>query len=436
MLNSLLLSSAMLLGQTAPPVFVPHQHGGHERIVVVNGQAPAAGQAAPAVPAEPTKVEVVNGNGNGQPEEEGPWRLFPDPIGGFKVSGWVYGTGNYNPTNGANTRYNGPLTQNDQEGVYLNQFYLSIAKELEDCFSWGARVDLMYGNDYLASQSRGWELRPRRGFVNHWNSGQDYGLAIPQAYVEAGTNQFSIKVGHFWTPIGYMSVPAPSNFFNTLPYGTMATQPFTHWGAIATATPNDNWSGFFGLVNGWDALDRPTDSVAVLGGAKYTFDENRGFFSASFITGQEPENLAGGYSNRTLFNFILGLNFADNWEFVFENNTGWQRNQGLETSWFYSFQPFLFYKINDCLKWGIRYEYFHDPGAFVSGIRLGNPNVGPYNGNFHTVATGLNWAPNGSKNLMIRPEVRYDWFNGNGVPFDAGRDTEQLMLVLGAYVLY
>ena len=39
---------------------------------------------------------------------------------------------------------------------------------------------------------------------------------IPQAYAEAYVpvgNGLNVKAGHFYTPIGYESVPAPDNFF-------------------------------------------------------------------------------------------------------------------------------------------------------------------------------------------------------------------------------
>lgn len=37
---------------------------------------------------------------------------------------------------------------------------------------------------------------------------------------------------------------------------------------------------------------------------------------------------------------------------------------------------------------------------------------------------------------MIRPEVRYDWFNGDGVPYDAGTRTNELWFVVGAYYVF
>ena len=405
--------------------------------------------------------EKKNGNGNGngddkkddeEKKDEGPWRLIPNEIHGFKITGWVYGTGNYNATNSGDTRYNGPMTTNDQEGVYLNQLWLNVNRPLKECFGWGANFDFVFGNDYLSSESRGFENERARGWLPQWNGNQDYGIAIPQAYVELGTTKASLKLGHFYTPHGYMVVQAPGNFFNTLPNSFMWANPFVHWGGMATASVSDELTVNFGIVNGWDALDRPVNSPAYMFGAKYLLkecDKDKGFLSVNIITGQEPENIGPAYANRLLITTILDYKFTEKLEFVFEQNTGWQENRnGLGTSCFYSFDPYLFYKINDCLKVGLRYDYFRDPGNFAAAERVGNPNngpipanvvAGPYTGDFQTVAFGLNWAPHGSKNLMIRPEIRYDWFNGTGVnggPYNAGQSNNQFMVVVGAFYLF
>jgi len=368
-------------------------------------------------------------------------------MNGWKIYGFIYGTGNYNFTNGSGTRYNGPMTMNDQTGAYLNQFYLTFEKAMKDEVSWGGRLDLMPGNDYNASQSRGWELRDNRLPTQHWNNGRDYGIAIPQLYAEAGTSKASLMVGHFWTPIGYTVVPANGNFFNTMPYGFMAGQPFTHWGAMAKFTPNDNWYGYFSVVNGWDALDRPGDWPAYMAGIKYTADKKKWYAAFNSIVSKEPENLGGpGFGTRYLLNPIFEYNLSDNVEFVFENTTDIQDNHnypGLAggTSLFYSLLPHLFYKINDCWRAGLRYEWVHDPSGFVAGTRIGNPNVGPFHGNLQTVSAGLNWTPNGSKNLVIRPELQYSWFTNpafgtTGNPFNAGKDSSQLFFVLGGVLQF
>ena len=91
-----------------------------------------------------------------------------------------------------------------------------------------------------------------------WNN-EYYGLAIPQAYVEAGTDALSVKVGHFYSPVGYEGVMAPYNFFYSKSYSYQFAGPFTHWGGMLTWKPNDCWQVQLALHNGWDALDRTVD---------------------------------------------------------------------------------------------------------------------------------------------------------------------------------
>jgi hypothetical protein len=468
MLKSLILGTGFLLGQLpgtgANPVpqakLLPPTVG-------VAGQIPSTPPlTAPAVQAAPsgspvllnnpsspgsyivyeepkTNGEKKNGNGNGngeeeKAEEEGPWRLVPDPIAGFKMTGFVYGTANVNAYN-RNTRYNGPWTMSDQEGAFLNQGYLSFDRAMEDCFTVGGGLTFLYGNDYNASQSFGWELDDGKYITpatQKWNTGQDYGLAVPQLFAEFGTKKASLMIGHFWTPIGYCVVPANGNFFNTQPYSYMHGQPFDHWGAMAKFAPNDNWGGYLGVVNGWGGLDRQVDSASIIWGAKYTADEGKWYNNFQMYSGLEPENLGSNYANRTLVNNVTYAKCGEKIELVHEFTLGVQNNHGIGHSTYYGFSPYFLYKCCDNVKAGIRADIFRDPTFIVAGIRNGNPNLGPYNGTFWALNAGLNWTPNGSKNLMVRPEVRYDWFGGSGNPFDAGKRDDLFLFMLGAYYLF
>ncbi len=108
----------------------------------------------------------------------------------------------------------------------------SVQLPTDGCSGIGGRVDLLYGEDFFLPQSAGFELRPNGAL--HWNP-QYYGLAIPQAYGEYGNDVVSIKVGHFYTPVGYEGVQSPTNFFYSHSYSYQFAGPFTHWGTLATA---------------------------------------------------------------------------------------------------------------------------------------------------------------------------------------------------------
>ena len=55
---------------------------------------------------------------------------------------------------------------------------------------------------------------------------------MPQAYAEVGYNDLTVKVGHFYTIIGYEVVPAPDNFFYSHAYTMQYGEPFTHTGML------------------------------------------------------------------------------------------------------------------------------------------------------------------------------------------------------------
>jgi hypothetical protein len=65
-------------------------------------------------------------------------------------------------------------------------------------------------------------------------------------------------------------------------------------------------------------------------------------------------------------------------------------------------------------------EWFRDD----DGVRVVPGN----SGNYYEMATGINWKPHA--NIMVRPELRYDWYQGSVAggnnPFNNGNATSQL----------
>ena len=79
-------------------------------------------------------------------------------------------------------------------------------------------------------------------------------------------------------------------------------------------------------------------------------------------------------------------------------------------------------------------------GARVTGLRNANNAIfgESFAGNFYEVSLGLNWTP--TANWTVRPELRYDWFDGvslNGLrPYDAGTQDDQFLLGFDAILLW
>ena len=119
----------------------------------------------------------------------------------------------------------------DRDEVQFNQVYAVMEKTLKTdggCWDIGGRIDLLYGSDYIFCESNGFETNPDGS--PKWNGAVDYGLAMPQIYAEIGNDKVSMKVGRFYTIIGYESMMVVNNFFYSQNYAMRYAEPTTHTG--------------------------------------------------------------------------------------------------------------------------------------------------------------------------------------------------------------
>jgi hypothetical protein len=348
--------------------------------------------------------------------------------------------------NGRDTadKFNGPLTFPDRNGEgQLNQGWLAIDRTApaDNCGLFiGGHVDYMFGSDYFFTTAAGLDGTPV-GNVPRWNTTDSflYGFAMPQLYVETDfDNDWKIKWGHFFTIIGYEVVPATGNFFYSHAYTMQYGEPFTHTGFLASKT-KDNWTAYGGVVAGWNTFNTD-DRAAYLGGLTYA-DKDWGSLAFSIITGDDSEfNLpgVGPFASRTMYSLVWSRNFTSRFSYVLQHDYGTQNQaqtaSGNGGAQWYGINQYLFYKLNCCWTAGLRVEWFRDDDGFVvTGLRPGNSIVGAsFPGNFYEITAGLNYKPNA--NLAIRPEVRWDWYDGKQnqnqfvpvtSPYDAGTRNNQ-----------
>lgn len=362
-------------------------------------------------------------------------RLFPEswPI---SVRGWVDGGYTFNGSS-PTSHFNGPYNAVDRDRPQLNQLYLIVEKTLRGTsgIDIGGRVDAMYGYDYFLTQSNG--LERNQSGTPKWNH-EHHGLALPQMYAEAGNQTFSVKAGHFYTIIGYEGVPAPANFFYSKAYSYQFAGPFTHWGGLATWNMSPQWLVQGGIVNGWDSLDRQSDKPAYVMKAKYTSSDK--FVTASFavITGEEPTAVPTRFEQRTRYSAIVALNPTKDLEYVFHHYYAYQEDGkiGGGIARWYGIDQYLYYRLHEQVKAGLRFEWFRDEaGTRVGGSPdRGNPNLAPFAGSFYSLTAGLNYYPH--PNLTIRPEVRYDWLVGSRSPYNDGNNSNQVLAAINAYVQF
>jgi hypothetical protein len=372
----------------------------------------------------------------------GRWYALPQDCCGINIHGWVNGGFIWN-TEHPDSAFNGPYNAVDRanEGM-LNQVYLVAEKALPACGTGiGARLDVMYGEDYLLNQSIGLETRPDG--TARWNS-EYYGVAMPQAYVSVGNQDASLQVGHYYTLDGYEDPEATVNFFYSRSYSYQFAGPFTHWGARLNYRLNDAWLVQAGMHNGWDALDRVSDDIGVTGKIRYDDCATGIWSSLAVTTGKEYNDLSGqamteDFTNRTRYTWLVNVPVTCRLTYVFNHWLGFQEEgaeDGDRADW-YGIDQYLYYTINCRWQAGLRFEWFRDEeGTRVGLNRPSNLNNPPFAGDFYSLTFGFNWTP--TENLRLRPEIRADWYDGDApqLPFNDGTDDNQLMVGLDAILLF
>ena len=361
------------------------------------------------------------------------WSWSLDKNGRGRLGGWVQQGITWNPDNPTD-RFNTPVGFNDRSNDYqMNQLYLFAERSVEaDGCAWevGGRVDLMFGTDFRFVTVPGLEEHPNG--TRRWNSEDRrfYGLAMPQVYGEVAApigNGLSVKLGHFYTTMGYETITAPDNFFYSHAYTMLYGEPFTHTGALATYNATDKLTVHGGITRGWDNWENHTDEWGFLGGFRWSDGCRWLAFTTHMGNDFTGTRLPGGTpldDERFAYSLVFGKRLTDRWRYVFQHDYGHQADRQLvisgpsttfDTARWYGINQYLFYDINACWTAGLRFEWFRDQDSGQISIPIVLDPGGPtfIGNNYYAVTAGLNYQPH--PNVMIRPELRMDWsdFRGN-----------------------
>ncbi len=346
-----------------------------------------------------------------------PWTvtsLFDDECGGnhFTDNGYVMGGftqfGYQSAPDGAFAG-NGPfVNQKEYKTFGLNQQYLYFGKVADgsEGLDWGFRADAIFGLDGNEGQAFGNVNAGRYDYFNGFNHGA-YEWALPQLYAEVAYEDLSVKVGHFYTPIGYEVIPSNGNFFLSRQLTFYNSEPFTHTGALATYKVNDKLTVQGGWTLGMDSgFTRYNQASSFLGGATYAIDDD-----TSLVYAMTAGNL-GWRGDGAINSAVLTRKWGDKWSTVHQfdvlsTNAPVNFNVNASGGPFVPGAPgagvaknstglinYAFYDINSKLKAGARYEWYKADGT-----------------SYQTLTGGVNIKP--TANLIIRPEVRYMFSPGN-----------------------
>jgi hypothetical protein len=312
----------------------------------------------------------------------------------YEVAGWV-DMGYQSDHDGAFTG-NGPfLDDHEWKDFQFNQVYLYSQKVANgECgWDWGYRADVFYGTDGNEGQAFG-----NNPGIWDFQNGFDHGIyewAIPQLYAEVAYDKTSVKVGHFYTIVGYEVVPATGNFFYSKQITFYNAEPFTHTGALVTQKVSDDLSVSAGYVLGWDTgFDQFFGGEMALVGATYTINEDSvlTYYGSFGDSGWRGDAMA-------CQGIVYTQNWTDKWSTAHQfdvMNCG-QAGNDFQTNGIVQdstgFINYAFYEINDTLKAGTRVEWFKADST-----------------SYYTWTYGVNIKA--ASNVMIRPEVRHMWAPG------------------------
>ena len=289
------------------------------------------------------------------------------------------------------------------------------------------------------------------------NGNRFYGIALPQAYGEAYLpfgNGVNVKVGHFYTPIGYETVPANENFFYSHAYTMQYGEPFTHTGALSNYSIDSNWAVMGGITTGsatggWDGgWDKQLGNWSGIAGTTWTSDDKGTSLNVSGTYGNASEHTNNKWA---LYSIVLKHNFTDKTHFVLQHDHGfadqvstWGANvdpaNKVNAQW-YGINSHLYYDLKDNLSIGMRAEWFRDQNGFRvfapgrvsaatngSGYSYALPG-GASSGagaGYYELTWGLNWKP--TKWLNLRPNVRYDWIDSTSTTNQFGDGKQDQVL--------
>lgn len=326
---------------------------------------------------------------------EDPWTLFGRRDNGLNIGGW-FSAGYHEESNG--------LFNTTPDSFSLQQAWLFAEKAADASdggIDFGYRFDGVYGTDGPDTQSFGnsgstFDLNP------NFTRGGQFGWAIPQAYGEIAAGKWNVKVGHFYTLVGYEVVTAPDNFFYSHSITSFNSEPFTHTGAIASYSVNDDLTIYGGWTAGWDSGFDFAAGSNFLGGFSRSLSDNA---TLTYITtfGDFGARSAGNddaYSH----SIVLDMQLTENLNYVVQSDllrigsTG-EDNIGLN--------QYLLYTASDTLSYGARLEWWKADEVTGFAPHGGVFPAGGGSHSYYETTFGMNYKID--RNITLRPEYRVDW---------------------------
>ena len=408
-----------------------------------------------------------------------PFSLFGDVLEdsfGIKAFGYLKVGYSKNDTSthaeSAEGSSNHPVAGPSDEQLQLNSLIVALNRPIKTSiipratplpgpkpeeFSWGFWTEALYGRDALPALSFGfddeWAANKEPKGVAAGSNRQNY-LAMPQVFVQLYAPFYkgmALTLGRFGSGVGHEIPsswrPSPNIFYSKT--FVFLSQPDQVTGALLSAKLMENKFGMlaaeFGVVNGRQNWQDNNDDKSFIGALRWRSPNMSTWLDYSFMVGNEQNDLSkisepqmptsrvisprGQLREHhslsltmhptskltTTAEVVYGKQHADGRADTIDALTGPNYKGG---SYMGGYLEFV-YASSKTLRYAIRGEHFRD-----------RKNVALFpitavSGDFNAVTAGVQWDAH--PNVLIRPEIRYDWqAHNDGVnAYGNGRDDKQ-----------
>jgi len=349
--------------------------------------------------------------------------LSADPYD-FKFTGFVEGSYTTAFQDPPGHLLPGRVFDFQSDKVILDQVDLSVERDVDFTkaakgkMDFGGKIEFIYGGDAGLTHSA--------GIFDNFNGPHDPDNQpdLLQAYadvlVPVGSG-LDIRMGKFVTLLGYETINPTTNPLFSHSYEFGFGIPFTQTGVLGIYNFNSQWTLTAGVTDGWNQSTTDTHNGALdfLGQIKYVKDPTLTLLTNVSIG---PERFEDAHDYRFMLESNAIYTPANSaWTFgldPFFAADAHGANNG-DTAYWYGVVGYAGYKIDDYFTVNGRLEWYRDDGGetFAS-----SGSASYYEG---TLGVTIKPFPSSliGQNLMIRPEVRYDFSNRRF--FDGGTEKDQ-----------
>ncbi|MBK1689239.1 hypothetical protein CKO37_17235 [Rubrivivax gelatinosus] len=408
-----------------------------------------------------------------------PYRMFenPEPHTGISSSGYVWlgfstnSNSHHDTATGANST--GPMVGPADEGLQFNRVQWTLERRLKANllsrmgplpgptsteWDWGMRMDMVYGRDGIHTLVNGfdadWGVNRAPSDDPNGKTRQNYlGFANLYAQIYAPYGDGAVlTIGRFMSGIGHLLPTTggydPSQFYSRT--YAFASQPIEVVGVLASANVMRGDHGLLaaelGVVNGRANWQDNNNDKSVIGALRWRSTDMRWRVDYAFMTGDEQTE--PGYptqmpfhrissprdQNRQHHSLTLLYNASEALGMHVEYLRGRQDADGkadtvdifdganYKGGAYYGINAGLRYRLSPQMTAGFRAEVFND----LDGVAT-FPNT-MARGRFHGVTTGISYTL--TPNVVLRPELRYDWQTDRGALKAFGDHTKQQQTTL------